>query len=184
MLNIKSAIKNITVKQFCSPKSGQELINELEKSVQSYSSFWYKWIKQEECTLSEEDLYIIEVHTKNNFKLNLFESFMFYNQSKQIECIVSKLKDDQKHFKDWMVTNFLFNLLKLIRVSERSDFSLYAPIGYLSIPGEVKSKLKSFKVKTVYEIFEKFKEEDLKSNTVFSNIIAFEKILSENNLLT
>lgn len=108
---------------------------------------------------------------------------MFYNQSKQIESIVSKLKADQKCFKDWMVTNFLFNLLKLIKMGERSDFSMYAPIGYLSIPSEIKSKLKSFKVKTVYEIFEKYKEEDLKSATVFSNIIAFEKIIFDNNFL-
>ncbi len=182
MLIIKTVLKNISNKKFCSPKTGQELIHELEKSIHSYSCFWYKWLQQEECTLTEEDLYIIEVHTKNNFKLNIFESFMFYNQANQIECIVSKLKADQKHFKDWMVTNFLFNLLKLIRINERSDFSLHAPIGYLSIPSEIKSKLKLFKVKTVYEIFEKYKEEDLKSATVFSNIIAFEKVFTENNL--
>lgn len=181
-MSIKTVLKNITRKKFCSPKTVQELISEMEKNIHSYSSFWYKWIQQEECTLNEEDLYIIEVHTKNNFKLNIFESFMFYNQSKQIECIVSKLKSDQKHFKDWMVTNFLFNLLKLIRISERTDFSLHAPIGYLSIPSEIKSKLKSFKVKTVYEIFEKYKEEDLKSTTVFSNIIAFERVLGETDL--
>lgn len=181
---IKAVLKNINNKKFCSPKTGQELIKELEKNIHAYSSFWYKWIQQEECTLSEEDLYIIEVHTKNNFKLNIFESFMFYNQSQQIECIVSKLKTDQKHFKDWMVTNFLFHLLKIIRISERTDVSLHAPIGYLAIPTEIKSKLKSFKVKTVYEIFEKYKEEDLKSTTVFSNIVAFERILSETNLQT
>ena len=183
MLIIKTVLKNITSKNFCKPKTGQELINELEKNVRSYSSFWHKWIQQEECILTQEDLYIIEVHTKNNFKLNLFESFMFFNQSKQIESIVSKLKTDHKHFKDWMVTNFLFNLLKLIKISERSDFLLYAPIGYLSIPSEIKSKLKSFKVKTVYEIFEKYKEEDFKSTNVFSNIIAFEKVLNKKDLL-
>lgn len=179
---IKTVLKNINNKKFCSPKSGQELIKELEKNIHAYSSFWYKWIQQEECTLSEEDLYVIEVHTKNNFKLNIFESFMFYNQSQQIECIVSKLKTDQKHFKDWMVTNFLFHLLKIIRISERTDVSLHVPIGYLSIPTEIKSKLKSFKVKTVYEIFEKYKEEDLKSTNMFSNIIAFERVLGEANL--
>jgi len=175
-------LENIASKNFYTPKSGQKLIQELEKNIHSYSLFWPEWIKNEACTLNEEDLYIIEVHTKNNFKINLFESFMFYNQAKRIECIVSKLRTDYKYFKEWMITNFLFHLISLINCSDRKDFSLYAPIGYLSIPVEIKSKLRSFKVKTVYEIFEKYKEEDLKSATVFSNIIAFERILIETNL--
>jgi hypothetical protein len=107
---------------------------------------------------------------------------MFYNQAKRIECVVIKLKKDHKYFKEWMITNFLFHLISLIKCSERTDFSLYAPIGYLSVPVEIKSKLRSFKVNTVYEIFEKYKEEDLKSNPVFSNIIAFEKIIAEKEI--
>jgi hypothetical protein len=151
----------------------KKAIKKLEELMQVYHPFWREWVKNENCSLTIEDQYIIEVHTKNNFKLNLFETFMFYNQTKRVEIINVKLMWDYKKFKQWVILNFLFGIVELARENGGQNY-LHRPIGTLELNEELKECLFKMDVLYLNQIFEKYKEEDLENEKIFKTIFEFE----------
>jgi hypothetical protein len=151
------------------------VIDQLKENLQPYSMLLPYWVKNEDCSLNEDDLYIIEVHTKNNFKLNLFESFMFYNQCKHIERINAKLRWDSKKFKQWAILNFLFSIVELANNNGGQNY-LHQPIGSLNLKQELKECLFKLNVFSMIQIFEKYKEKDLEKEKIFDIIIEFESL--------
>lgn len=149
------------------------MIEQLKENLQTYSIFLPNWVKNEDCSLSEDDLYIIEVHTKNNFKLNLFESFMFYNQCKHIERINAKLRWDSKKFKQWVILKFLFSIVELANNNGGQNY-LHQPIGSIDLTQELKECLLKLDILYLNQIFEKYKEEDFEKEKIFNIIIEFE----------
>ncbi len=159
----------------------KKVIVELENNIKSYSPFLCEWSKNENCSLTAEDLSIINIYTKSNFKIPLFSLFSSFKQTQRVKTIIAKLIWDYQKFKEWVITNFIFSLLKLIRENSFNIFFLHLPLDYLSLPYELKNKLRLFKIKTVYEIFEKYKEEDFYKNPVFNNIVEFETVIKNGN---
>lgn len=161
--------------------SVKKAIKKLEELIQFYNPFWKEWIKNENCSLSIEDHYIVEVHTKNDFKINLFETFMFYNQTRRIEIINAKLRWDSKKFKQWVILNFLFSIIEIAR-ENGGQYYLHQPIGTLELNEDFKKCL--FKLDLLYlnQIFEKYKEEDLENEKIFKTIFEFET-LKRNKML-
>ncbi|MDP1802992.1 MAG: hypothetical protein Q8L81_16640 [Bacteroidota bacterium] len=149
------------------------MINDLQDLMQVYKPFWPEWIKNHSCTLNEDDLYIIDVHSKNNFEINLFDSFMFYNQKKHIDRINAKLRWDNRKFKQWVILNFLFSIIELARNNGGQHY-LHRPIGTLELNEALKKIL--FKLDLLYlnQIFEKYKEEDFEKEKIFNVIVEFE----------
>lgn len=149
------------------------MIEQLKEHLQPYSIFLPFWTKNEDCSLNEDDLYIIEVHTKNNFKICLFESFMFYNQCKHIERINAKLRWDYKKFKQWIIGNFLFSIVELARKNGGQNY-LHQPIGSLDLKQELKQCLFKLNIFCMIQIFESYKEEDFEEEKFFKAIKEFE----------
>ncbi len=154
----------------------------LQNNINAYEPFLSEWSKNENCSLSAEDLGIIETYIRTNFKFTLFSFFGSLKQKKRVQTIVAKLIWDYQKFKELVITNFLFSLLKLIRNNSFNIFFLHLPLDYLSLPYELKNKLKLLKIKTVYEIFENYKEEDFYKNSVFNYIIEFETVIRKYKL--
>ncbi len=146
----------------------------LQNNINAYEPFLYEWSKNENCSLSPEDLRIIDNYKKINFKIDFFSLLRSFKQKKQIQTIVAKLIWDYQKFKEWVITNFVFSILKLIRNNSFNTFFLHLPLDYLSLSYELKNKLKLLKIKTVYEIFENYNEEDFYKTPTFNHIVAFE----------
>ncbi len=160
--------------------NGKQTIKELKQLLEPYMPFLKEWSKNEACSLSIEDNYLIEVHIKNNFKINLFESFMFYNQSKHIARINAKLRWDSKKFKQWIILNFLFSIVELARKNGGQNY-LHRPIGTLELNQDLKNCLLRLNILYLNQLFEKHKEEDFEKDKIFNVIVKFE-ILNKNNL--
>ena len=141
--------------------------------MQSYTPFWSQWTKHTDCTLNEDDLYIINVHIKNNFKISLFESFMFYNQCKHIERINAKLRWDHKKFKQWIIGNFLFSIVELANNNGGPNY-LHQPIGSLNLKQELKQCLFKLNIFCMIQIFESYNEVDFEEEKFFNAIKEFE----------
>lgn len=153
--------------------NAKKAIKTLEENMQVYNPFWHEWMRNENCSLSIEDHYIIEVHTKNKFKINLFESFMFYNQTRRVEIINAKLRWDGEKFKQWVILNFLFSIVELGRESGGQNY-LHLPIGTLDLNHKLKQCLFKLDILYLNQIFEKYKEEDLANEKIFKTIFEFE----------
>lgn len=159
----------------------KKVIKNLETLMQSYKPFWPQWTKHPDCSLTSDDLYVIEVHTKNNFKISLFESFMFYNQRKHIERINAKLRWDRRKFKQWVILNFLFSIVELANNNGGQNY-LHQPIGSLDMRHELKSSLFKLNIVCMIQIFEKYKEEDFEKEKIFNAILEFEALRRLNKM--
>ncbi|MBA2613948.1 MAG: hypothetical protein H0U95_18440 [Bacteroidetes bacterium] len=151
------------------------VLKQLEENFKTYVAFWTEWSRNEECSLNEDDLYILEVHQKNNFKLDLLDSLMFYNQVKYIERINAKLRWDCKKFKHWVILNFLFSIIELARNNGWQTY-LHKPIGILDLSEDLKKCLFRLNIICMYQIFENYKEEDFEQEKIFNVIMEFENL--------
>ena len=158
------------------------MIHDLEELMRVYTPFWPEWIKHQDCSLNANDLYIIDVHAKNKFKINLFESFMFYNQGKHIERINAKLRWDSKKFKQWVILNFLFSIVELARKNGGQNY-LHRPIGTLELDEGLKKCFFQLDLLYLNQIFERYKEEDLENEKIFKTIFEFEKSKRLNKMM-
>jgi len=161
----------------------KKVIENLKILMQPYIPFWPKWSKHPDCTLNQDDLYIVEIHVKNKFKINLFESFMFYNQCKHIERINAKLRWDRKKFKEWIIGNFLFNVVELAQKNEGQSY-LHKPIGTLELRDDIKRCLLRLNILYLNQIFEIYKEQDFEEEKIFKVILEFETLNQRNHLAT
>ncbi|MBA3681757.1 MAG: hypothetical protein H0W73_11440 [Bacteroidetes bacterium] len=152
----------------------KKVIVQLQYNIHAYEPFLVEWSKNENCSLSPEDLRVIDTYININFKINFLSLLRSFKQKKQIQTIVSKLIWDYQKFKEWVITNFVFRILKLIRNNSFNNFFLHLPLDYLSLSYELKNKLKLLKIKTVYDIFENYNEEDFYKTPTFNYIVAFE----------
>ncbi len=157
------------------------VLSQLEENINGHGLFWSDWIRNEACSLTEEDLYTIDIHKRNNFMLNLIDSFMFYNQTKHIERINAKLIWDNKKFKEWIILNFLFSVVELARNNGGQNY-LHQPIGSLELKDELRGCLLKLNILYLNQIFEKYKEEDFEKEKVFKSIIEFETIAKKKNI--
>lgn len=152
---------------------------ELEKNINSYLPFLHEWSQQENCSLNSEDINLIETHLNKNFKINFIERILFFNQVPKIKGVIAKLIWDYQKFKDWLITNFVFSLVKIAKDNNFNNLFFHLPLDYTSITYQVKSALKLFKIKTFYEFFEKYNEQDLYKENLFNNIIEFETVFKK-----
>ncbi len=151
------------------------VLRQLQDNICDYGSFWSDWIQNEDCSLTDEDIYTIDIHKRNNFTLNLIDSFMFYNQTKHIERINAKLRWDSKKFKEWIILNFLFGVVEMARSNGGQNY-LHQPIGSLELREELKSSLLKLNILYLNQIFENYREEDFEKEKVFKSIMEFETL--------
>ncbi|MBL7921692.1 MAG: hypothetical protein JNJ40_15365 [Bacteroidia bacterium] len=152
------------------------MVLELEKNILQFSPFFHEWIKDKRCNLNEEDLYLIEIHSRNGFKISLYESFMFFNNNKNIAHVNSKLKIEYRKYKEWLISSFLSNIISIAR--KNNGWNVL--ISSLEINNQIKTILEKFNVRTLNEIYIKFKEEDFLKERNFKLIIEFERALKLN----
>ncbi len=153
----------------------KKAIKKLEELMQLYNPFWHEWMKNENCSLTIEDHYILEVHTKNNFKINLFETFMFYNQTRRVEIINAKLMWDRKKFKQWIIGNFLISIVEIANNNGGQKY-LHKSIGTLELNEDLKKYLLKLNILYLNQLFEKYKEEDFEQEKIFIVIMEFENL--------
>jgi hypothetical protein len=159
----------------------KKAIIELQKNINPYLPFMQSWSEHEDCSLTSDDLNIITKYSNNDFKVNFIRQFFSYNQTEKIKTVIAKLIWDYQKFKVWIITNFVFSLVKIARDNNFNDLFYHLPLDYTSIPNKVKNNLKLFKVETFYQFFEKYNEHDLYKETVFKNILLFEVTLKNIN---
>lgn len=151
----------------------KKVIEELKTQLEPFLPFWDEWTSSDYCDLSDDDIYVIDVHIKNKFSISIFESFMFFNQVKVIENVIQKLKCALYNFKIWLSTEFLFALMKILRDNNQNPYLHELPIEYIPIDFELKIKIKHFKVKTLKEFFSKFNEDDFLKDEMFKRVVGF-----------
>ncbi len=157
-------------------KLKKKAILELKQNINPYLPFLYDWLKHKHCSISDDEISVINFQIKNNFKLNSLQYFSSLNNVKTINRIVAKLIWDYQKFKVWIITKFVFSLLKLAGDNNFNDLFYHLPLDYTSIPHKIKNNLKLFKVETFYQFFEKYTEQDLYTDAVFNNIVQFEVV--------
>lgn len=154
----------------------------MQVNIKPYLPFLNNWFLSEQSSLNEDEISVIKFHIKNNFRVNPFQYFNSSNNPKTIQRIVAKLIWDFQKFKDWLITDFVFRLVKIARENCYNDLFLHLPLGNISLPNKLKTTLTSFKVKTFFEFFEIYDEKDLFDEINFKKILEFETEFRSINL--
>ena len=160
----------------------KKAILELEQNIKPYLPFLNDWIKHKHCSLNEDEISVINFHAKNNFKLNVLQYFNASNKIEVVKRIVAKLIWDYRKFKHWIITNFVFRLVKIAKQNHFNDLLLHLPLNNISIPYNLKITFNKMNIKTFYQFFELYKAKDLYEEKNFKKILDFETEIKHINI--
>lgn len=154
----------------------------LKKVFRQYSPFWTEWCDNKLNSLSDTDKYIISVFVQNEFKIASEEITMFYNRKAVIASLIEKLKADFDEFQNWAIVEYQFNLINLAKQNQWEIF-WKTPIHGLPIPQVLRANLSFYKLNSLNDVFENYCDVDFKEERIFNNIVEFQKIIINTNLL-
>ena len=168
-------------------------LKQLKTTFQPYNLFWEEWKLQNDSGLTTTEIYVVEIHLKNNFIIEPEHNIMFYNQLKLIEEITKKLNSSYSKYQDWVMQKFIDKFIRLVGFPD-FEIKCATPILLLNLPDGVKNKLALLKSESVLCFFEgdnkyKWRETEnfkclqsvvlaLKENTVSTKIIKAKKKLT------
>jgi hypothetical protein len=158
----------------------EKILNQLKESFGLYLPFWMEWKEYEFNGLTATEIYMIEVQAKNNFKNNMDDSFMFYNQLDTLKNLIHKLSENFEEFQDWLIIKFQFSIVKF---SQGINLELFykIPIAELQLPQILIQNLQEFNCKNLEELFAKYSDKDFRNPTEFKTIKEFLKNEKRNN---
>ncbi|MBA2612047.1 MAG: hypothetical protein H0U95_08755 [Bacteroidetes bacterium] len=156
--------------------STNKTLLELKENVDLYKSYWHEWSYNERCLLTNEEKETINDHIKNNYKLSLPDSLLFFLQSQRIKFLNYKLHYDHRTFKEWIVETFLCHLIKLGELNNEKNYT--SLIWELDLPQDLKESLTKFNTFTLNEIFQKYQPEDFETAAIFNKVLDTLKIIN------
>lgn len=160
-----------------------KILNELKKAFEPYSLLWEEWTNSNFCSLAKEEIYLINIHVKNNFQVNISEFIMFYNKIELLQQAIQNLKLYYREFQEWALLKFAHDILNLTSTENINSF-IETPINELPIGSELKQSLKNFNRKNLKQIFLTYTDADLKKEKVFRNIVEYRTACKQINGLT
>lgn len=152
-----------------SPKiTSIDLMQEMKTCYQIYAVNWIDWITTKNY-FTQEEIYAISVYVKNDFKTNISDLIMFYNNPNVIKTIILKLKHYREEFKEWLIDRWQFWIIKS-GIETDLDLYLNQTIDGLNINTEAKQSLIKFGKNSLGEIFASFSDKDFASEEYFEII--------------
>jgi hypothetical protein len=151
-----------------------EFLNDLKHNFSPYAPFWSEWANYKYSGLTNRDIYLINFHILNKFKINTDNSSMFYNRKTAIVRVTKKLQINYPEFQEWAILEFQFALLKLQGNGLIEEFS-EIEIQKLNIDDELKKILFLFKCKTLHKMFSMYSEKLFLEALFFGYILEFLK---------
>lgn len=153
-----------------------QVLAELQSVYSLYQPLWHEWTRYIECGMSHDEIYTVNVHVHNKFKVRIEEAMMFYNKPALIIKLTLKLKMKFKAYKEWVVERFIASLIyKGRRYSAELFFSL--PIKRLIITAELKQVLLNLSVDKLSIILELHMAKKLTRSIPFTKIAACQAVL-------
>lgn len=160
-----------------------KILNELKSSFEPYSKLWENWTNSSSCNLTQQEIYLINVHVKNNFKVTISDFIMFYNNIDALQKAIQILKTHYKEFQEWALLRFTNEVLNLSTTNDIGSF-LDTPINELNIQDELKQILKNFNRGNLKQIFSTYTDNDFKKEQTFNDLVAFQTNCNQKNKLT
>lgn len=153
-----------------------KLFLELKTAYEPFSVLWNEWVQSANCLLNTDEIYTMEVHRMNDFKMDINEFIMYYNKREHTLELIRKLsmKSQYRRYKDFIIRRFEKRLLNLVIKKKLLLDSV--PIHILPASNEEKTALKRFGKATVGEIINGYTTNDLRKSEVFALILDFVKL--------
>jgi hypothetical protein len=150
-------------------------LHELKRRTGPYLFFWEEWTGHEECFLEKDEIELVNRHLKHGFKPSLFDRFRHQSRTEAIGRVSQKLQRNYPVFQEWVIFNFLCQLIRMAESYHSGDF-LNDPIRELWLPEELKLNLKAFQVNRIGQLGQAYKALDLKRSWVYDNILDFHRL--------
>ncbi|MCC6372889.1 MAG: hypothetical protein IT236_17930 [Bacteroidia bacterium] len=149
----------------------QNALRELECTYNRYEPVWQQWCSYEYNPLSEQDMNVVDIHQKNDFKLkhNLLK---YYYNYKAITRATAALNKHYTEFKEWAVNRFYFNIA---RITTRPELGFVTTLEFrlIEMPDEIKAAIQKFSCRTVQELHLKYTDTDLMLEPNFKKVLQF-----------
>lgn len=158
-----------------------KVLNELKASFEPYSELWNEWTQSNFCSLSKDEIYLINVHLQNNFQVNISDFIMFYNKIEVLQKTIRNLKTHYKDFQEWVLIRFPVHQINLTSENNLKTF-IDTPINEFNISEDLKTILKIFNQQTLNKIFSTYTDEDFKADYAFKHLVAFQMSLQGNQI--
>lgn len=155
----------------------KEALNELKYILDRYEPFFLEWVKTKHCSLSEQNLQLIESHIKSKFVIDFHKMFMAHNQPKNISPVVEKLIADYSAYNAWVIDWFFTSVHDLCK-GINADKLLEAPLESLNIAEELKTSLLKLNLKNIHLILAKRHELTFVNSVNFAIMLEFLQIKS------
>lgn len=169
-----------------------KILDELKSSFESYALFWDEWKAYRYNGLNELEIYALDVHVNNDFKIEIKDFVMFYNQAGPVITITNKLRHSYTLFQDWLIRKFQY---EIISFADGVPLDLYFTMQvelFYDVPSQMRrisddliKTLLKFKCETLCDIFYAhsgtgFRNEDaFKIVAEFQTIIKIQKTINE-----
>lgn len=156
-------------------KLHNRFLNELREAILLYEFIWFEWIRSDNCSLSTTEVKKIRQYMRLKFQIEKLGTESVSDKTELIKCILRKLETDYPAFKEFVVLNFLYSLIKLAREYDQGyDSFMNTPVHALIIPDNIKNALIAFKVYNVGLLAVLYKENDLLRGPAYQRIVEFQ----------
>ena len=147
-----------------------KILQELQFSYTPYSPLWNDWIKSTSCFLNEHDIYLINIHRENGFRVNHEHMLMYYTKSSEIETVIGKLKLNYSTYQDWVIRKFLCTIGFL---AFSSDSKIPGNKGDFILAKSMQNLLRNFWVNTFQQLMDTYNDDDFKGEILFHHVLDF-----------
>lgn len=128
-------------------------LKQFKAAYQPYNNFWEQWKAHNISELTTLEIYVVEIHRKNNFVIEPEDQIMFYNQAKLIEQITGKLNKGYYKYQDWVMQKFMGQFIRMVGFPD-FEIKCALPILLLDLNVNLKNKLAQLNAKSVFYFFE------------------------------
>ncbi|MGZ3751149.1 MAG: hypothetical protein ACXVAU_07735 [Mucilaginibacter sp.] len=156
----------------------KKVLVELKAAYDPYKPLWPEWTRFRRCGLTQDEIYAIEIHLRNDFKALMDEPVMFYNRTTFLKKLTLKLKDQYAAFRKWAIDGFMSSLI-YIGIKYKWNTFFTTPVPDLFLPAELKQSILKFNVSTVLELLKLQNDPKLKRKRAFEAVLESYSIISK-----
>ena len=153
------------------------ILQKLQNELTLYLFFWEEWVSNENCNLFPDEVTTLNYYIKTGFISFINTGMDKYREIEKLEALTKKLNISYPVFKEVVVLDFLFTLIKFARESPNGfDTFLQTPIHQLDMRKELKEALLELKVHSIHLIPIIYRDIDLSVGWVYKKIVNFHVI--------
>jgi hypothetical protein len=155
-------------------------LHPLEENIQPYILFWEEWRRYPYNGLHLVEIYALDVHIANEFRMEIADELLFCLDPDLLERIAARLKETYQDYQDWLILRFQ---TALIRSAGKIPPDLYfstplAELGSLEdtdlpFSDPLIGILRKFRCFSLGEIFFRYGDKDFREPELFRLVLEF-----------